>query len=184
MLQLLLDKLKAPYFKQNMKIIYQLLACIAIALLLFAYQNEYIIIAKPQSYNPLKKRMQIAKVTLEADSSFGCEEKEVALCGDLQTDLQALLNCYLSWLTQERSRKKVCVETTMLTPSEQTLFISFDRKPFGKQDSIAQKILFIQSLCSIIRQHTSSIRSIYFLLHHKPLHDPHLDFNRSWDINC
>ena len=100
-----------------------------------------------------------------------------------QQNLHYLINRWLTFLYDEECiTQKIRADTTMLNPSGTELFISFDRKPFSKEISIWQKIQFIKALFTTISP-VSSINQVRFLVMHKPLCDPHLDFDVSWSMS-
>jgi hypothetical protein len=63
-----------------------------------------------------------------------------------------------------------------------TVYISFDRNPFDKQASTYTKLMWIEGLLKTIRDNESTVQQIYFLVHHQPLIDYHLDFSTAWPI--
>ncbi len=102
---------------------------------------------------------------------------------DEQQNLHYLINRWLTFLYDEECiTHKIHAESTMLNPSHTELFISFDRKPFTKEQPIVQKIQFVKALFATIAP-VSSIKQMRFLVRHQPVMDPHLDFEVSWSIN-
>ncbi len=101
---------------------------------------------------------------------------------DEQQNLHYLINRWLTFLYDEECiTQKIGVDTSILNPSDTELFISFDRKPFSKEQSIEQKIQFIKALSATIAP-VSTINQVRFLVRHKPLCDAHLDFDVSWAL--
>ncbi len=102
---------------------------------------------------------------------------------DEQQNVHYLINRWLTFLYDEECiTQKIRADTSMLNPSGTELFISFDRKPFSKEQSIEQKIQFIKALFATIAP-VGTINQVRFLVRHKSLSDPHLDFDVSWAIN-
>lgn len=165
-----------------MKYFGTILLCILGAAFLFAVQTDRIIFNTPSARCTKSKPAQTTSCTLYwHEHLLQAETKQIVQAEDAQQNLLYLINTWLQFLYNEDMHKKVHAETVMISPSGNELFISFDRKPFKKQMSIAEKIGFIQNLFKTIRPHTAA-RKVRLLVHHKPLHDAHLDFNSGWDI--
>jgi hypothetical protein len=154
------------------------------ALLFFSLQKKWIIIQKPIIITEsIITKTEQKEYTLYWNShALQQETKTIILTDNMQKNLHYLLNSWLTYLYEEELHKKLHIETTMLNRSETELFISFDRQPFGKQQSMQQKIDFIQNLLKTVAQ-CCSVSKVRFLLRHKQFHDPHLDFSQSWPIN-
>lgn len=157
--------------------------CSLAAAFLFAVQTERIIFNNPVAPYAAHKNTQTASCTLYwHDRLLQPETKLIVCTDDAQQNLLYLINTWLLFLYSEDMHKKVHAETVTLSPSGNELFISFDRRPFGKQQSIDEKIGFIHNLFKTIRPHTAA-RKVRFLVRHAPLHDTHLDFTFGWDID-
>jgi len=79
--------------------------------------------------------------------------------------------------------KKVKLETTMVSSSGTDLFISFSHTIFGKNQSIFQRWLLMESLLKTIHAYDPLIARVRLLVHHQPLPDHHLDFSSWWPIH-
>ena len=157
--------------------------CCLGAALLFAFQTERIIFNNPSNAYTAQKNTQTAACTLYWHKHLlQPETKPIIKTDDAQQNLLYLINTWLTFLYSEDMHKKVHAETVMLSPSGNELFVSFDRRPFGKQQSIEEKLGFIHMLFKTLRPHTTA-RKVRFLVRHAPLHDAHLDFTCGWDID-
>lgn len=162
-----------------------LLSSIASSFIFFALQQEWFLwrgpisnISSPLSHHTYKeidlyywKHGQLQHETIRA---LWLENR--------QQNIHYVINSWLTFLYDEECMQQtVIAETSILSPSESELFISFDRKPFKKTAPIIHKIQFIQALCATIAP-LYSIQKIHFLVKHEPLHDPHIDCDIAWPI--
>lgn len=167
----------------NNKNIGLLVGVALLSMLFFALQKELIIIQKPG----LTYTMNIPLVEQKECTLFWNaqqlqqEQKKIVWTDNITQNIHYLINAWLTFLYDEELHKKIHAETTMLNDGQNELFISFDRCPFGKQQSINQKLFFINNLAKTVGQCTN-IHKIRFLVRHKTLQDPHLDFEQSWEI--
>jgi hypothetical protein len=79
--------------------------------------------------------------------------------------------------------KKVSLQSVVPSPSGVEAYISFDRNPFTKNQSTYEKFMWIEGLLKTVRENGIQLQSIYFLVHHQPLTDFHLDFSNAWPIS-
>ncbi len=97
-----------------------------------------------------------------------------------------IMHILINWLIvldeEEVTHKKISLQTALLSPSENDVYISFDRNPFSKESSTYEKMMLVESLLKTIRENKINIQNIYFLVHHIPLNDYHLDFSQPWPI--
>ncbi len=155
-----------------------------LSILFFAVQKEWIVIQKPAQKNEIISPPHVEQkecILYWNASHLQQETKKIIWTDDIAQNIHYLVNTWLTFLYDEELHKKVHVETVMLNKGRNELFISFDRHPFGKQQSIDQKLFFIENLYKIISQ-CIHINKIRFLVRHKPLNDRHLDFAQSWPI--
>ena len=160
-------------------------ASIVCALIFFALQQEWLIWHGPIGAVTEHRAQHTCKeITLYywQHEQLKHETIQQIWVEDEQQNLHYLINKWLTFLYDEECiTQKIHVDTTTLNPSGTELFISFDRKPFSKEQSIGQKIQFIKALFATINPVTT-INQVRFLVRHKPLFDPHLDFDVSWAI--
>lgn len=99
-----------------------------------------------------------------------------------QQNIHYVINCLLTFLYEEEIIPQiVCVETVILNLAESEVFISFDKKPFKKNDPVITKIRLLEALCKSIAP-LYSLQKIYFFVKHKPLEDPHIDCSIGWQL--
>lgn len=158
------------------------LICALGAAFLFAVQTERIIFNDRSVTYTAPKQTQTASCTLYwHEHLLQPETKQIVRTDDAQQNLLYLINLWLQFLYSEDMLKKVHAETVMISPSGNEFFISFDHKPFEKQQSIAEKLGFMRRLFKTIKPHTAA-RKVRLLVRHEPLHDTHLDFSYGWNI--
>ena len=164
------------------------LICISVTLIgviFFALQKEWLILQWPVKIE-LTTHIQCYKKGCKLfywnQDSLQQERIELIWSQQEQANIHYLVNALLIFLYDEDLlQKKVQAETTIISPSGAELLISFDRNPFIKQQSIKEKLVLIDALLKTIQAHAST-NMVRFLVRHKPLHDPHLDFSYSWPI--
>lgn len=165
-----------------MKHISAALICTLGAIFLFLVQTERIIFNTSSTVYAKPKSTHTASCTLYwHEHLLQPEIKQIVQTQDLQENLVYVINTWLQFLYSEDMHKKVHADAVMLSPSGNELFISFDRKPFEKHMSIAEKLGFIRNLFRTIKPHTAA-RKIRLLVRHEILDDAHLDFSSGWDI--
>ena len=174
---------------KNFYLILIFLAAFA-GMLFYAIQHEWIIIRKP-SHGKNEQQNSVApsaikkKVTLYYwhHTKWNSEKIEIVWLESKAQTLQVLINSWLNLLDDEQiMEKKVSLQATMVDQSGNA-YISFDRSPFPKSGTTYAKLMWIESLLKTIRENDIKIQGIQFLVHHKPLHDYHLDFSKPWPIN-
>ena len=79
-----------------------------------------------------------------------------------------LINSWLSLLDDEKiTTKKVSLQTAMLNPSGNELYVSFDRSLFSKEDTTYEKWMLIEGLLKTLRENNIICQEIRFLVHHQ-----------------
>lgn len=95
-----------------------------------------------------------------------------------------LINSWLSLLDDEKlTIKKVTLQTAMIDPSNNELYISFDRSLFSKEATTYEKWMLIEGLLKTLQENGITTPRIHFLIHHQPMLDPHLDFTSPWPLS-
>ncbi len=165
------------------------LACIG-GILICAFMNEWIIIKFP-SYKTdcatYKKTTDVARnhVTLAVwnHNTWHHEKLEIIWSEDMAQNTYYTINSWLNLLDEEQiTAKKTSLQTAMLNPSGQELFLSFDRNPFTQKSSTFEKWMWVEGLLKTLRENKITVQSVRFLVHHQPLDDDHLDFSTSWPL--
>lgn len=157
--------------------------------ILFAYFNGLIIIRSPwcnpqqlTDHHTINQKKECIFYYWNHEQ-WNQEKVELMWSDNKESSLLYLLNNWLTYLDEEHIiHKKITAQTALLSPNGHELYISFDRNPLDQEQSIYEKLLFIESLLKTIRINCSDIMSIIFLVDHQPLHDIHLDFSNPWSI--
>lgn len=161
---------------------------LSVGILIYAIYNDIIIIKWPskntqnitQNINSQKK---IFKLSYWKNNRWNTEEKELLSSQNKITTLTYLITSWLNLLDEEQLMiKKVSLQTVLLDASGSEAYISFDRNPFDKESSTFQKLIMIEGLLKTLRENNLNLNSVYFLVHNRPINDPHLDFSQSWPI--
>jgi len=94
-----------------------------------------------------------------------------------------LSNRWLTFLDEEQVlEKKVTVQDACLSQPGKEAYVSFDCTPFSKNISTRQKLMLIEGLSKTLQTAGISVQTIFFLVDHAPLHDPHIDFSQGWPL--
>jgi len=167
------------------------LLCALTGMLLYAFTKSWIIIHAPSSNNfvsfdyQTNQAISKKKVTLWfwKDEKWHSETTEL-VWSDAKAD--ALYYLIASWLKlldeDDMMHKKISVQSVLLSPAGSDVYVSFDRYPFASQATINAKLMWIEGLLKTIRENKIAIQGIRFLIHHKTVQDPHLDFSKEWPI--
>jgi hypothetical protein len=161
-----------------------------IALCYFAYNQQWIIFQLPFSkithQHETKKISTTKKVVQRVfwhNDRWNTEETELLWSDDRAENLTHLITSWLTLLDEEKVMdKKVSLQSIVLSPSQCDAYCSFDRNPFNKNNATHEKLMWIEGLLKTIRENGVKIQNIYFLVHHQPLHDFHIDFSNPWPL--
>ncbi|MFA6066758.1 MAG: N-acetylmuramoyl-L-alanine amidase [Candidatus Babeliaceae bacterium] len=156
-------------------------------MIFFAYMHDIIIINlfyyKPRVISCGQSHKKIVTITYYGPMGSVQEKKEIIWSNNKIDNVQYLVTSWLTLLEQENIvSKKISLQSCALSVSEQDAFISFDRSFFAKQSSVRDKLMLIESLLQTIRDNEINLQGIYFLSHHQPLNDKHLDFSKPWPL--
>lgn len=173
-------------YRENKHIIISGIALFA-GILFYAFYNEVIIIripSKKMAYNisQIDRQKKRYSIYFWKDGSFSKDEKELISSSHKTEMLTYIITNWLSTGLDEKTQKKVQLESVMLDANQVDAYISFDRNPFLKESSTFEKWMLIESLLKTIRESGVNIQAVMFLIHQKPLIDHHLDFSRPWPI--
>jgi hypothetical protein len=156
--------------------------------ILFAYFNGIIIIRSPwhaqqtTNYHAINQKKECAFYYWH-HGQWNQEKIELMWSDNKESALVYLLNNWLTYLDEEHIiHKKVTAQTTLFSSNGHELYISLDRNPLDQEQSIHEKLLFIEGLLKTLRTNCTDITSVTFLVDHQPLHDQHLDFSNPWPI--
>lgn len=164
--------------------------CFLTGILFFAYHRHIIIFNIPtfrklaikpteQSVPVLKKKM---KIFFWYQEEWRREDVGLLEYDDIAKTLQCLVSAWLNVLDDHNlNQKQLSVQSVAFSIQHEAL-ISFDRNPFCKESSTFSKWMWMESLLKTIRENIPMVQAVYFLVHHQPLNDYHLDFSRAWPI--
>jgi hypothetical protein len=157
-----------------------------IGIIFFAYTYEYLLFRWSQPIPVTQKTIETKKIiTLHywKEHQWYKESQEIIWSQDQSSNIQRLLNYWLRLLTEHNViAKHITIQSASFAPNGQDLYISFDRNPMIRQWSIFHKWMFIEGVLRTIRANIDQTCTIFFLLHHQLLSDPHLDFSHPWPI--
>lgn len=154
-------------------------------MLFFLLYHEWLIIrfnpginTEEEKTDPIKKRT--IRLHFFNGSQWSSEETELLWSTNIEQNILFLSNRWLSVMHEEGlSEKKITLQSATISTTNQ-VYLSFDQYPFELKYSTRQKYFFIEGLLKTLRESGIKYTSIYFLVHHKPLIDYHLDFSIPW----
>jgi hypothetical protein len=157
------------------------------AILFFAFQQEFIIIAlkKKTAVSPIKDAVTKKTIYLYyfKDNNWQRESTDVIWHSNNQITANNIISSWLTWAVEEKFlAKRIALQSAVMTPTND-LYISFDRNPFGKEQSTFEKWIFVESVLKTMRESTLPIHAVYLLVNYQELQDPHLDFAIGWPIS-
>lgn len=158
-------------------------------LFFFLYHNILIVrfIKKPQKTTEQKhyKKKKI-QIILWGNNAWNTEETEILWNVQYKNTLEHTINKWLTIMEEEGyMNKRVLLQSLALSANQQEAYLSFDQYPFDPQASTLEKYNWIKALLKTIHMLNTPLKTIYFLVHHKPLEDYSLDFSLPWPIrNC
>ncbi len=166
-----------------------LFGAICTGLGIFALSNRWIILNFPSCKQQKKLDIQTNQhirskknITIHLPKKKNKTE-EVAILFSEKPEVNAhtISAAWLAKINEEGLlEKETTIQSATLTKDQQELIISFDRPPFNKQSSIENKLAFLESLCKTLNANISTLRSVIWLVHHKPLSDYHFDCSIPW----
>ena len=174
----------------SIKIMSLCFMCLSFGALYYALGHEWIIIRTPsKSYEIEVQKQQNPSYKKSIDVIFyrnairTVEKIDLLWSDDPAKNVHSLVASWLVVLDEEEvTPKKVSLQSAWVTPDGE-LFLSFDRTPLYKEWSTYEKLLLIQGLLHMIRENDNHIKKVYFLVHHQPMQDTHLDFTDAWPIS-
>jgi len=165
-------------------------ASLVAGLLFFMYYNEVIVLHWPQGDYVANESLAVPATTRKnvqlfffKHGAFRAEEQEVLWGARMQENIRYLISAMLGvWEDEQVTQKRITLQSAILNPSCQTLYLSFDRVPFDKDATTLCKWRAIEAILKTLRDNDIGIREVYFLVHHEQLVDPHLDFSNPWPL--
>ena len=164
-------------------------ATLLAGMLFYGFYNKLIIIRLPMTNRKLPTEHRYARrrqtrLWYYNGERYVKDDKELIYSANTQNTLTDLVASWLSFVEEEQGLlKKVSVQSVLLDIQKQTAFISFDRNPFEKEQSVYEKLMFIESLLKTLKDSSIEIKKVQFLAQHKPIDDEQLDFSRAWTVN-
>jgi hypothetical protein len=157
-------------------------------LFFFHYQEWLTICWHPPYHHPTPDnciKNKTIVVGREKNKTWTEESFQILWSNNPAETFTTLTTTWLSWLEAEHViSKKIYAESVLFSPSGYEMYVSFDQNPFDKQWSIQKKESFITALLKNYKENGCTASSVYFLVHHQPLKDPHLDFNKPWPLQA
>jgi len=176
--------------KCQITIIIVTISTFLLGMLFFAVYNEWIIFSYPSYKKEVGQQIDSMKMDkkdvwlLYWDKKKWKKEKiNLLWTDDPAKNIQYLVSSWLTLLDQEHvMRKKVSLQTVLISSSGVQAYLSFDRVPFSSEASTYEKLMWIEGILKTIRENDIELQKVMFLVHHQVLQDYHLDFSNPWPI--
>jgi N-acetylmuramoyl-L-alanine amidase len=174
------------------KFILPSLAGLACGIFLFAWYHDWIIITIPprdtlvsaSTHAPVATYKKKVVLVYPKNSKNQQETKEILWSNSNDDNAFMLVQAWASLLYEEEIiHKKITVQTAAVSVTQDELLLSFDRLPFNKDDAAFKKLALVQTLLTTVHEQIPSIQKVRFLINHKPLNDPQLDFSQPWSLD-
>ena len=165
-------------------------AAFVAGLLFFLYYNEVIVLRWPHRAGVVGVSSPVSatarkntKLVFFKHGAFRTEEQELLWGECVQENIRYLIGAMLAvWEDEQVTQKRITLQSAILNPSGQTLYLSFDRVPFDKEASTFDKWHTVEAILKTLRDNDVDVREVYFLVHHERLVDSHLDFSNPWPL--
>ncbi len=162
---------------------------LAIGFIFFCFYEQWIIFALPVSTAHLQQtteqnyQKKMVNLIYYKQEKLHKEEVELIIAYDTTQTLQTLINAWLCLVEEENLvDKKITADTVTIAPQAKVGIISFNQNPFNTEQSIHEKLLFIEGLLATVGQLSFGINAMHFLVQQEPLKDYHLDFSQNWPL--
>lgn len=128
-------------------------------------------------------RSQSVTLYMWNNTQWKKEKTELILPTEPAAGAQIIIQALLAWLVEEKIvQKKVLVEHTLLTSSQQELLVCLDKTFLSKAMSIHLKVMIVESMVKTLRENGVKIPFVRFLVDHQPMQDAHIDFAHGWPL--
>lgn len=167
--------------------------CFIIGLLLYAIQQEWIILNVPYKKKsgesqaffttvPTKQQKQAALWYWQREA-WHHETSALVWASCSAQNIHYLINSWLAVLHDEKiTAKKIALQAAAFNNSGNELYLSFDRSLFSKESTTYDKWMLIEGLLKTIRENDITPHAVRFLIDHQPMTDSMLDFSNPWPL--
>lgn len=162
--------------------------CLVAGIVWYAGSSEWLIIYRPLSIQQAPSQSRaVHKKTLALYFWHGQEWQketvEILWPDDVCQQLNYLVSKWLLVICQESiSEKRVSLQSVLVSDVHDA-YLSFDRNPVDKSQATFYNLMWFEGLLKTVREAGIPIRNVYFMTHHQPLHDSHLDFSLGWPLS-
>lgn len=169
------------------QVIITCILCLISGMFFWCYMQEIIIIRRPRLYaqhTPILRTKKEVSLFFWSRNRWNTEKIELVWYQNQNSNIQQLLDSLLALMHEEQiMHKHTMIQTILSSPDARTVYVSFDRCPFAKEDITYHKWMLLESILKTIRENGISVDFIHFLIDHSPIHDLHIDFSKPWPIS-
>ena len=155
----------------------------------YAYTHDWILLVGPYGRYDMPKAAPIAtqKRTVHVYywrfNAWQRESIDMLWSEHVADVVHYLASSWFKLLDEEKIlKKKVSVQSVILSLSGHEAYISCDGNFIPKELPTIEKLRLVDGLLKTIRESGVSLQSVQLLVHHKLLHDYHLDFSYPWPV--
>ncbi len=167
------------------------LVCLCGGAIAYALHNNWLIIRYPSYKKEIQEYYQRAttnkkKVYLSFwhHDRWHTEDKQLLWSASTGDNVMHVINSWLSLLDEyEVTDKKVALQTALVGNPNNLVYLSFDNNLFAQHHTVFEKWMLLEGLLKTIRENTIDIQQVRFLVHHRPMKDPHVDFTNAWPLS-
>ncbi|OGB96999.1 hypothetical protein A3F06_01445 [candidate division TM6 bacterium RIFCSPHIGHO2_12_FULL_36_22] len=157
---------------------------------LYAYLNEFFVLYIPSRNNYLSSTEKAIKITKKSINLYFYdghgirqEKNDVLWSTDMLENINYIMQQLLLLFYEEKvTPEKISLQTVLISPSGQDLYLSFNKTFLNPESSIKTKLTIIETILSTLRETQNNEMNVHFLVNHKPMIDDHLDFEQSWPM--
>ena len=171
----------------RLNITYLSIGCFIVGMLFVAIQKEWVILRfnphQPATTLQATCCKQTTTLYFWKNDSWQQEQNDILWGPDLASNFTNLIQSWLVLLEEEKiTRHKITLQSALITPNLQTIYLSFDQSLFSQDFSTYQKLLIIEGLLKTLRYNHLTVPNIQILVQHKIAKDTHLDFSNPWPL--
>jgi hypothetical protein len=158
--------------------------------ILYGYRQGWIIIKYPKAtslviQSPQKRYKKTVSLYFWHNEKWH-KEMTTLLWSEIDesNNLYLLINAWLTLIGDEKIiEKQIDLQSAILSPSGTTLYLSFTANPLPENSSTYNCWMLLEGLLKTIREHTSHIQEVCFLVNHQAMSNAQLDFKNPWPIH-
>lgn len=152
-----------------------LLVGLSAALIFYAIHHSWIIIRLPHASHDMphhQTEKRSVKLFFWQHDTWKSEPTELLWSDDMTHTIKHMVDQWLTLMDEEQLiDKKVSLQSVIINPQSQELFLSFDRTPFHEELPAYENYMILNGLLKTLRDNNISFQHLRLLVHHQPIVD-------------